>query len=276
MKALPYPKLQKNRPDYETSLINCEISRIDSGVNIIIRGEFNLLDNEIQRLIDEGSAGYCLIVRCKATNRSRIYKDGVESKFMIKLSKKDYADKVEIVPGIIAKEEITGYINENLAEDYRESDVTLPKNALIAECETFELLIYRYSEQNTESICRFKKGKIFSFNIDSDYIEISVPEDTYNQYCRLTVKDYAQIFTSMFVVPVIQQVVQDFWVVKNEDAELYSNYRWFVSLDEIIRNTLDLSKGLTAFEITSNLLENLLFESTDFLVKYYGESENAY
>ena len=276
MKALPYPKLQKNRPDYETSLINCDITSNDSGVNIIIRGEFNLLDNELQRLIDEGSAGYCLIVRCNATNRSRIYMDGVESKFMLKLSKKDYADKVEIVPGIIAKEEITGYINDNLAEDYRESDVILPKNALIAECETFELLIYRYSEQSTESICRFRKGKIFSFNIDADYIEISVPEDTFNQYCRLTVRDCAQIFTSMFVVPVIQQIVQDFWVDRTEDAEQYSGYRWFVSLDEVIRNSLNLSKGLSAFEITSNILEDLLFESTDFLVKHYGGSEDVY
>ncbi len=195
---------------------------------------------------------------------------------MLTLSKKDYADKVEITPGIIAKEEITGYINENLAEDYRESDVILPKNALIAECETFELLIYRYSEQSTESICRFRKGKIFNYNIDADYIEISVPEDTYNQFCRLTVRYCAQIFTSMFAVPVIQQIVQDFWVDRTEDADHYSSYRWFVSLDQVINGSLNLSKGLSAFEITSNLLEGLLFESTDFLVKHYGGAEDAY
>ena len=276
MKSLPYPKLQKNRPDYETSLINCDLASHESGMDLVLRGEFQLLDNELEKLLQEGNLSYCLIIKCDATNRSDIYyiKES-EKKFMLRLSKSQYADKIEITPGIITKEEITGYINENLAEDYRDSDITLPKNALIAECETYELTIYRYSEQNTESVCRFRKGRTNNYKTNKDYIEITVPEEIFTQYCKLKIRDCAQIFTTMYVVPVIQQIIQQYWI-DEPDNDVVKNDRWYVSLNERITISVDLSRGLNSFEITMKILEGLIFESTDYLVKYYGGSINDY
>ncbi len=276
MKSLPYPKLQKNRPDYETSLINCDLASHESGMDLVLRGEFQLFDEELEKLLQEGNISYCLIIKCDATNRSDIYYiNESEKKFMLRISKSQYADKVVIIPGIITKEEITGYINENLAEDYRNSDITLPKNALIAECESYELTIYRYSEQNTESVCRFRKGRLYRYKINKDYIEITVPDEIFTQYCKLKIKDCAQIFTSMYVVPVIQQVIQDYWIDEPNSDEVKSD-RWYVALDERIKISIDLTKSPSAFEITMNILEGLIFESTGFLVKYYGGSINDY
>ena len=273
MNNLPYPRLQKNRSDYVTAQIDADLTWSDLDAYLIIRGTFQLIDGELKKLIQEGTASYCLIVKCRATGRIDVFTDdnGVTEKFMLKLVKADYTDKIEVIPGIVAKEDITNYTNDNLSKDYQESYIILPKHALIAQCETFELTLYRNSDDSSESICRFSIGRLYNFSITGDYIEITLPKEIIDSLSVLRSKESAQIFTSMFVVPVIQQVVQTYWVDKEDAPET----KWYDSLKDRIEEIILPGKNFSAFEITTTILEGLMFDSARFLAKHYGDNDDS-
>lgn len=267
MSDYPYPKLRKDLDDYETSLINCDISAIDSGgPKLILKGEFQLFDEEIQNLIDEGNASYCLFIKCIATNRSECR--DVPNKFMYHIQKAYYTDEIVVIPGVVMKEEVRGYTNENLNPDYKDSYIVLPKNAMIAESEKIVVKLYRNSDSPLGSICDFVVGKAFNYTDHGEKIEIGVPREIYEGSNALRNVECSQIFTSMYVFPVIQAVIQEHWI---DDPQEYST-RWYISLQEVISTCFPNGiQDRTAFEITSTILENMLYDSTRYLVKHYGD-----
>jgi hypothetical protein len=261
----PYPKLQKNSDDY-LSLINCDISCSDSSIHLIVRGEFELTDGELNTLIREENASFCILIACSATNSKELIK--VPQKFMCKLIKSKFADKIIITPGIIMNEEIRGYTNENLNDDYDDLFIVLPKGAMIAETEKYEITIFRDPNETAESICRFISSNKYTFTLKEDQIVISLPKTVYEDYISLRRKECGQIFTSMFVVPVLQQVIQDYWIEKSEEL----NYKWYYVLDKKIHDLMGESvEDFSAFDIAMNILEEMMFESSGYLSKYYGD-----
>ncbi|UAL08374.1 MAG: hypothetical protein KRP56_03785 [Candidatus Methanogranum gryphiswaldense] len=261
----PYPKLQKNSDDY-LSIINCDISCSDSGIHLVIRGKFELIDEELNALIEEGNANFCILIVCSATNSKKLVK--IPQKFMYKLVKSEFADKIVITPGIIMNEEIRGYTNENLDKDYSGLFIILPKGAMIAETEKYEITIFRDPNEAAESICRFMSGDRYAYAFEENYIVISLPKVVFENYNSLRRKECGQIFTSMFVVPVLQQVIQSFWIETSEEIP----YKWYYVLDGKIHDLIgDSIEGFSAYDIAMKIIEDMMFESSSYLSKYYGD-----
>jgi len=262
----PYPKLQKNSDDYVSSFIDCEINYIESGGHLVIQGTFQISDEELENMILEGNASFCLLIECSATNHREVVK--TPASFSCNLIKAGYSEKLLLTPGIIMNEEIKGYRNKSLNDEYQDSYVILPAGAMIAESEQYELTLLRNSYENVESICKFIKGKKYDYRL-GDRIEIELPEKVYDSYLSLRTKECGQIFTSMYAVPVIQAVIQEHWIDDKNDC----SDRWHIILDEKIKDMFngDLSR-CSAFDIAVEILEGLMSDSSEYLSKHYGEA----
>ena len=271
MSDYPYPKLMKGLDDYPHSSIDCElVEPRDSGGHIILEGHFNLDDEGIRWLVDDGYAGFALLARCVATNRSEF--SFVGRSFSYRLTKANYAGQVTITLGVVMKERLESYTSGTLNADYAGIPIELPKGAMIAECEPFRLDLFRGSNPPTESICDFvvsDKAGLYHTD-DGDKIDIHVPQEVFEKLKALRKRECSQIFTSMFVVPVIQDVVQAYWI----DGEDPPATRWYSSLKAAIDSRYPGGLGgRSAFEVSTELLDSLMFDSAGYLAKHYGDSD---
>lgn len=270
MSDYPYPKLRKDLDDYTASLFNCDMTATESGLSIIVRGKFELLDDGIEELIEEGNAEYCLLIQCDATKTNKCIPVKMEEKqFMYKLTKVEYTGEVEITPGVIMLQEIKGYSNDGLNPDYDDAFIVLPRGALIAEAEKSVIKLFRESTLPGGSICDFVIGKDFNYSETGDKIAISVPREIFECSNALRSLECSQIFTSMYVFPVIQDIIQRYWF---DSPESFSN-RWFITLQDMITTLYpDGIEKTTAYGIATELLQEMLFESSRYLVKHYGDN----
>lgn len=271
MSDYPYPKLMKGLDDYLDSSIDCEMSEMrDSPAHIILEGRFCLSDEGLRGLLEEGYAGFALVVRCVATNCSEF--SFVKEEFTFKLTKAAYAGQVTITPGIVMKRKFEGFTSTSLNADYSGVPIELPKGAMVAECESYTLDLFRGINPPTESICDFvmSDGERLYYSDEGDKIEIHVPQRVFESLKALRKRECSQIFTAMFVVPVIQDVIQTYWIGSTEPPIS----RWSSSLKEAIdAHYPNGVEGLSGFKVATDLLDSLMFDSAGYLAKHYGDSD---
>lgn len=264
----PYPRLRADLEDYDNSTIDCEIDCNQSGTHLRIMGHFTLINDSLTKLISEGYASYCNKLICTTTNSAEIVK--TEKSFKYEKSKSYYAGKLSIVPGIVMIKDFSGFRNDDLSEDYADAEINLHKGDFVAEAETYEISLDREDPFETaESICRITQGEKYNYDVSGDYISIILPNNLFEYYKAVYRKELSKTFATIFVVPVLQQVIQDYWIDENT-----SDSKWYYSLNDRIQNIYgDSTEGTTAHDIAISLIWSLMEESGIAIGKYYGDAQ---
>jgi len=270
----PYPRLRADLDDYDNSSIECDIDCKETGVNLEIQGRFTLINDTLTKLINEGYATYCNELTCTATNSSELVKTSQSFKYW--LQKNNYAGKLTVVPGIVMTKDFSGFRDDDLSEDYDDAEIDLHKGDLVAEAEAYDISLDREDPFATaESICRIAPGEDYNYDPTGDYILIRLPKNLFEYYEAIYKRDFSKTFAAIFVVPVLQQVIQDYWIDEIYTSENMSGLKWYSSLNNRIHDLIgEITKGTTAHDIAIQLVWGLMEDSGIILGKYYGDAQS--
>ncbi|MCU9614875.1 hypothetical protein OEV98_15125 [Caldibacillus lycopersici] len=231
--SYPYPVLYMNNDDYTDSSFHTTIDVAESFGEVRIAATFELINQEIQRLIEEKQCAYLLHLECGQTSYRNVFPS--ESKRLeIAIPSNKLRGKVTIHSYIIANEKIATYTNASFNDWFQGLSFTLEKGNIVAIGEAIEMNLF---EDNTElldlpsivTIRKSLKKEYMEVDIHSDNITIELPEYEYNQYAANSKSRLKNTILAAVIVPSLVYVFSKI-PSNREDLE---GYTWYQVLEKI-------------------------------------------
>ena len=276
-----YPVLSSDTDDYsEESSFDCSLETRVEGNNVVIDVEFSLFDQVLLQAVNEGRAAYSLILKCSKSSyrKHHIFSERIAT-IKINGSDIDISGNVEIIPELIAIEDLANYKNENLNREYMDVDILIPQYGRLAIASVQTITVKRRDPFRTpESVIRFD---IYDdnnpyltrvrYDDESDYIAIFLTEDMHEMY-NILPKNIKEVFSAVYVIPVIVDVIQRHWIDQKNELE----YRWYDILNERLKAAYGFRDVDNAYEAASMIFagfseEVLNYVGSEFLIKGEGD-----
>ena len=249
-----YPVLSEERDDYVNSIFDAEVQYKMNGVNNL---QFNFdikMDNkELRSMILDGSAEYVIHIECTNTSFRTTIHD--ISNHVIKTIP---VGIIEIIVLIVAKKNISHFVNSDWDEDYLELSFELSKGSILAYKNIPAIdIIKNYEEFNSaSSIFKVYKRltsepKPMEVDLSTSQIGIGLGLQEYEIYSRFCDKEELQpILNSMMVFPALVYVFEE---LKQETGiDNYSRRNWYISLSKAYeKRGIDLEDELLNSDKTS-------------------------
>lgn len=233
--------------------------------------DIELGDIEIGRLISEGKVGIYCHLDSPTTKFREI--------FEVELDANKHAEKIfslqsingniELTCLMIAKEDISGFVDDNFSGLYSGHNANFPKYATIGYTETVDIEIQKKIDVNGEVPSIFKITPLedasaqLSFDATNEFIYIYLPREQYDIYMDYKGQN-KRLKTMMINVPVLTEIIDSI----NSGVADYSDQPWYEVIEQAIKKKGlgDLGKEFTtrpAIEIAQYLFGDITKDAFD-------------
>lgn len=207
---------------------------------------------DLKKLVDENKAEYFCEVTCTNTIYRQLFLSG-SNKIGFKIPKKEVKGSIEFICILVAKENITGYVNTEAHEDYNGYSFDLEKGDVLAYFGEFSFNAdIRYEKLKAVSsfmeIVESEESTYTNIDLKRDKIQIQLPSEIYNMYRSDIISQeekFAPIFHSSLVLNTLLTALYNF--------DEHKNYLWAKALEYRLKNDKQL-KDLN-FEEKENVPE---------------------
>ncbi len=285
-KIFPYPVLADYLDDYVNVKFSVNVTLNHIGSKIKIDSKYELDDQQLNELIDQGKAEVINHYECPAT-AFRTVQVLTRGNNEYSISDAMINGKLQVCSFIIAKTEIANYSNVNFHSDYRGLKFTFdPGNIIAVGGETdFDVIKSRDELVNTESIFSIVKNmdessEEFIVEFDGkDKIIVTVPFEVYSLYKNLSLKyRNRELLNSMVIVSTLTYILEEIGKVDMETRyEEFSDLRWYKSLKKILLESYGVDiesqqfSDLNKLEYAQKLLNSPLINAFKTLEDTYDE-----
>ncbi|MBM7660404.1 hypothetical protein JOC85_001171 [Bacillus mesophilus] len=233
--SYPYPVLYMNNDDYVNSSFHAQIGITESFGEVKINVNFNLVNEGIQRLVENNEAVFLVHVECPQTSYRNAFKSD-RNELEVGIPTEKLRGKLLIHTFIIANDRIVNYTNESLNEWFKDSPITYEKGNILAIGDAIETTLFEDNKEllNLPSIVKVTKSLKNDFmevDIHSNVITISLPEYEYNQYALHSKSRFKSTIISSVIVP---SLVYVFSKIKDSREDL-EEYKWY----QVLENTFE-------------------------------------
>lgn len=230
--SYPYPLLRETPEDFNESFFNSnmEVLRENQGFRII--PHFSVNNKQICHLLEKGMLSYALQIQCRSTYyRSIEYIKLGEDLF---LQSGLLHDLVELVPCIIAMQEISEYHIDDFVPAYKNDSFKLNKNDVvgIGGKVTFRAYYKADAVKKANSILTVnsdENAERIHVELNHPNINVFLPKDQYDSYMKAgtSTKDQIILLNAVISVPAIAWAIS--WIDLDDNND-YSDYAWYMTL----------------------------------------------
>ena len=227
----PYPVLSSG-DDYLNVSFNVELSSNPTTDGVFIAIKFDLNDEALLKLVEEGKAQYAVHVECPYTYW-RKFKTSHQNVIVFEVNSDDVSGDVEVCTFLVATQDIKGFSSPNFHSDYAGHTFDIFKGGILASSDSFKMdMTNDVTGENTESIIAITEGEKnqaidISVNTDgSDKIYVSLKPELYALYERLAAGKYEDIIFSLILNPVLQTVLERI----STTPDSYNDARWYKTI----------------------------------------------
>jgi hypothetical protein len=244
----PYPILDNYGDDYINSSFLADYELTTQFSEVYGKIKFDLKNDDIKSLIDDGKAEYLIHIECPATcYRSKI--STAENEVEFKLNSRDLSKKIEIRTFIVLTVDISDYSSVNFHPDYAGQKFDLSAHQIIAIGTAMD-----YNVENDDkdldslpSIFKIvkmkdtKKGSL-SVNTDNDdHIIIGLAEDVYELYGNLGKTTFKSTAFTLLLLPALIIILQRMHDYQNDED--FKNRHWFQVINKLLeKNRFNLDE----------------------------------
>lgn len=277
----PYPILLEDTVDYKNSNIKARYlyQGLKNGHNIKIECEIN--NEGIKRLIESKKVCYAIQIESPNAMYRNMFQFYDGDEVSIILRNDEVIDYIDIGLALLVKEDIENYINEDFVDIYKDINMKISKNEVIAVCQSVKKIITLNDDilKEVHSIFNLKKdSQINNITYDPNYdrILIRLPEHISDYYLKAKGnKERIIVLNSILLTPILTSIVNDM----RDAEEEFANRLWFKTLINKI-NELIKEKNITReeafnspYETAQALLKNISVESINELKKLLENQE---
>jgi hypothetical protein len=274
-RLFPYPVLWFVNDDYRDSDFSVQIEESSTIGKLSLKYHISLENGDIQKMIDEGVAAFCIHIECPLTmyrhNHLTSSKSGT-----IDLRIEEINHRLEILPMVIALEDIRHYWNQDLNEDYRDTDIILTKGSIIAIADQYHLNIDKEKndlgkKESIFSIVKGAKDESMQIEIMGDRITIKLKEEDFRKFQLLKHDKYKPVIFSILIIPALIYALDAIGNSESkEEMESIADFNWFRSLERCFQAmgfTLDANtvQNKTSYALAQMLLDHPISDAITFL-----------
>lgn len=282
----PYPVLSSNDDDFnENSLFDVEYSLNEATVfrKPKLKATFNLVDESIAKLIEDGKANYFLHVECSHTSYREIFEViKSDSEFELEIDLEKMRTNLEVTAFILAKTKIKGYSNPNVNQAlYGDSYVfpTLGPGDPLAVSFTVDIELDEVNDLvKIPSIIKVAKTteEMMRVDYDGNVLFVYLPISQYDNYVNFQGR-FGETLILSIIQPALIYVLDAIAYNRGED---FQDRKWFRVLEKKIEGLGYTMNQLCNDEINSIILTqkilahplDRLFVELEGLVEYGDEN----
>jgi len=235
----PYPILDNRGDDYVDSSFDVVYDVGTQFTEVVGKLKFELVNDDIQRLIDNGQAEFTAHIECPSTCYREIEStSGNEIDFCIDSTK--LAKTVEIRTFVVLKKEVDDFYSSKFHPDYEGQSFNLMPHQILAIGTAMDYTISKDDRDLDElpSVIQIKKltdksKGTMTVNTDSDEkIIIGLQEDIYDLYARLGKTTYRASSFSLVLMPAMIIILQR--MCTGRDDEDMTSRHWFQVINTLL------------------------------------------
>lgn len=255
-RLFPHPVLSKLNDDYVNSDFSSSIKAKETKKDIVLDILISLSNNQLINLIEQKKASLVCHIECTKTKFRTIEKLNLGEN-IIKLSSFMINGNIEVVPMIIALENIRNYKNDKFNKDYDNIGFDIELGSIMAISDQFKIPVIKdiYDMSKIPSIISIVKNSDenenkMKINMHDNKIRILLSKKAYSIYASVGKSElYLPIMHSMIVVPALIFVFDELKSDTNI-LEDYEEYRWFNAIKKrLIKEGIELNeRGIKSIE----------------------------
>lgn len=232
--AFPYPVLindKGNAADYQKSTFKCDLafsSEVDDNSKFTINYTFELKNDDIARLIDNGDADFAIEINCADTRKREVQFLDQKGKLEIDASK--LYSRVEFTPMIVMRKSGVPFSSDDLHEEFDRASFTLNIGDIIAIADIWTRYIefdnVRFGSLVTAVNAEELKPFEYKIETSKSFIKIRMGGKMYSLWNRMEQLTDLKLSLMMSIYKdVIYLVIENLITKKDADS-----YRWARSL----------------------------------------------
>lgn len=276
----PYPVIREYCEDYRTTVFKGALAVNLQPDGYLIRPNFDIQNEGINQLLNSGELTYAIEVQSPATWFRKLFP--VKDNKSIHLDPTMLHERIELTPCIVATKSFIGFTNDDFEEEYEAMtfDINAGDVIAIGERRSFDALYQNDIIKNGSSIVTIggsDKAKEIGVNYASSIIEITLPEDQYEDYkeCGYSKSKYKTL-NAILTVPVLVEAIGIIAADENSDhSSGFEDKAWYktivVNLKRVAEN--DENKYLQLLNKPFSSAELLLGNNYADALKYVNEIE---
>lgn len=285
-KNFPYPVLAINSDDYKDSWFTTDVNFVLDGTKIAFKFEYDLNNNGLTRLVQEGKASVVFHMECPRTSYRKALRVHSNSE-VHEIEETLLNGKLEVSTFIVAVENITNYSDDSLDEMLRAYSFDFEVGSILAVGNQFNFLINKEMEElvNVASIFKLVKNEqinVIEYDANKERIIIYLPEQAFASYSTLRETPALQtVLSGLVIVPVLSSILTE--VASGKGSE-YDDTLWFLSLEKQLNERFELSLssedlssyGKSMLRLAQELINSPTTKGLDILrADYTGEKEKG-
>jgi len=238
-KYFPYPVIRPFKEDFQESTFDIELSQETIDNTMIIKGSIKMNNNSILREIEHGNVKYALHLEESETMFREIYYFSEQS-FEVNVSLDKIRSTVEVVPFIIAVNDIKNFKSDDLIGIFDGLTIDYDANNIIGVGSPMKIDVVKENDdiEAINSIFMVVPNEditnIFELTLERERIKIKVSEKTFKLYNQMS-KNYQItnsndniVLLTLMVLPVFIETLNR---LKNS-SEMCKEYIWYDPLIE--------------------------------------------
>lgn len=255
-RLFPYPLLARWTDDYGERDFGVKlVGTLTSNRKINLGMEFRNDSEFLRSLVKEEKAQYALVVTCAATAARKVITSPFHDQVVAELEADEYINELSSTPYIVSTEELTGFINEEHAVEFREAvpdGFTIPQGGILGV--GVEIRTSIETETNAASVIdlvgndKIPDGQMV-VDLDKQRIKIAMSPghkalvEALRQKSH-TSKEMTMLFSSIYLPAVVE-------AIRNLPRYSSPEYRWIT----VLKNAL----GKHGIEMDSDSLADDAF-----------------
>lgn len=213
----PYPVIRVSEEDYRSTVFAGKLVVNLQPDSYIVRPAFEINNEGISTLIEEGKLTYAVEIQSPATWYRKLFP--VKENAPIRIEPATVHERVELTPCIIATTQIPGFTNDDFEEEYQgmSFDINAGDVMAIGEIRTFDALYQDDIIKNGTSpvkIARSETAKEISCDFSGSLIEITLPADQHEKYLECGYKP--EKYKALNAVLSIPALVEAIGIIAND------------------------------------------------------------
>lgn len=207
----PYPVIRVDEEDYRTTTFKGEMSVNLQPNGYLVKPDFKINNVGIEALIEEGKLTYAIEIQSPSTWYRRLFP--VSNNKPIPLEDACIHERVELTPCIVATTQISGFSNDDFAEEYESMifDINAGDVIAIGETRTFNALYQDDIIKNGTSpvtIARSDTAKEISCDFSGSLIEITLPAEQHDRYLECGYKpEKYKVLNAILSIPALVEAI---------------------------------------------------------------------
>lgn len=213
----PYPVIRVSEEDYRSTVFKGEMVVNLQPDSYLVRPAFEINNEGIAALIEEGKLTYAIEIQSPATWYRKLFP--VKGNAPIRIEPATVHERVELIPCIIATAPIRSFTNDDFEEEYQglSFDINAGDVMAIGEIRTFDALYQDDIIKNGTSpvtIARSETAKEISCDFSGSLIEITLPATQHDRYLECGYKP--EKYKALNAVLSIPALVEAIGIIAND------------------------------------------------------------